>query len=134
MRLKYLVSRVLCRLVAGARLQELPIYTQSHFRWSLSDWRYPFGMSVFPESRSSGFSLKLARRFGAVWLECFSGIGFRKKLGLMKVGRKVFDHAAADTYHVIIPKRVPNRVLLDLATIHESTVFAPEIYEFDTLR
>ena len=40
-------------LVAGARLQELPIYTQSHFRWLLSDQWYPPGMSAFPESGRS---------------------------------------------------------------------------------
>jgi len=30
-------------LVAGARLQKTSIYTQSRFRWSFSDQRYPFG-------------------------------------------------------------------------------------------
>jgi len=44
----------------------------------------------------------------------------------------VFDHAAADGYHVTVLKRVLKRVLLDPATVHEGTVFAPEIYKLDT--
>ena len=68
------------------------------------------------------------RRVGDVRLEAFSRIGVQKP-GLSIVACDVFDLAVADGYHVTILKRV----LLDLATAHESAVFTAQIYKFDAV-